>query len=176
MPVNNIYSDSELVDGIATSNESVFSYLYDKYSGPLFAAIIRVLPAPELACAGFSNALIQIFRNIHDYSPDKCGLYTWMLQITRIEAIKILRLHAGITSVFYDERARPMDGSGDDLVRMDKVIHEQPGVNAPDEGLIIELAYFQGLNTHEISRIMDIPAKDVHTSLRVALRKFLNKT
>ena len=71
--------------------ETAFSYLYDHYSGSLYAVILNIVPDRELANDLLQEVFIKIWKQIDSYDQTKGRLFTWMLNIARNASIDVVR-------------------------------------------------------------------------------------
>jgi len=173
------YTETELLVGLQSHDEQAFSYLYDFYSKALFSIILQIIPQQEIAEDVLQEVFLKIWQNIVSYDASKGRLYTWMLNITRNQAIdrtrsKEFNNRAKTTeleeNVYKDRQA--VDAGIDD-VGLKKTLSTLP----EESRMLLELAYFQGYTQEEISKILNIPLGTVKTRIRttiIQLRKILS--
>ena len=80
-----------LVQMIKSKSEQGLNILYDNYCGALYGVLIRFL-GEEVADDLLKEVFLKIWKNIDSFDPKKGALFTWMLNITRNQAIDYLKL------------------------------------------------------------------------------------
>ncbi|WP_439504613.1 RNA polymerase sigma factor [Sediminibacterium sp.] len=167
------YSESELVLLLTQQNEAAFSYLYDNYSGALFASILSIVNNQEAAADTLQEVFIKIFRQIQSYDSSKGRLYTWMLNIARNAAIDTTRskgFQKTQQNQELSENVYDLSGSAEiktDDIGLKKLVHSL----RPEWKVLVELAYFEGYTQDEISKMLNIPLGTIKTRLRAALKE-----
>lgn len=167
------YSESELISLLRQRNEQAFSYLYDHYSGALYASILSIVNDQAAAADTLQEVFIKIFKQIEAYDSQKGRLYTWMLNIARNAAIDTTRSkgfqksqqNQSLSENVYD-LAGTVTIASDDL-GLRKLVHRL----RPEWKVLIELSYFEGYTQDEIAKMLDIPLGTVKTRLRAALKE-----
>jgi len=165
------YSEAELVDLLKQQNSQAFSYLYDNYSGALFAVILNIVPDRELAADVLQEVFVSIYRKIDSYDAAKSRLYTWMLNISRNESIDTIRSkgyrnsqqNREVTESVYESAGSVTQNV--DMIGLRKLLEKIK----PEYRELIDLSYFKGLTQEEISKLQGIPLGTVKTRLRAAL-------
>ena len=165
------YSEQDLINALRARDGKAFSYLYDHYSGSLYAIILQIVHSPEIANDVLQDVFVNIWRKIDSYDPAKGRLYTWMLNISRNASIDLLR------SKDYQNRMKNRELTenvyGGDQVALTNIDHigltKILGKLRPEHRVLIELAYFKGYTQEEIAQIEDIPLGTVKTRIRNAL-------
>jgi RNA polymerase sigma factor (sigma-70 family) len=173
------YTEAELLEGLQAHDEQAFGFLYDHYSKALFNIILPIIPQQELAEDVLQEVFVKIWQNIKSYDASKGRLYTWMLNITRNQAIDKTR------SKDFNKRSKTTELSENVYsnrqvaeMKMDDVGLQKTLSNLPEENRkLLELAYYQGYTQDEISKMLNIPLGTIKTRLRatiIQLRKILS--
>ena len=173
------YTEAELLEGLQAHDEQAFGFLYDHYSKALFNIILPIIPQQELAEDVLQEVFVKIWQNIKSYDASKGRLYTWMLNITRNQAIDKTR------SKDFNKRSKTTELSENVYtnrqvaeIKMDDVGLQKTLSNLPEENRkLLELAYYQGYTQDEISKMLNIPLGTIKTRLRatiIQLRKILS--
>ena len=165
------YSEQELVALLKQRSDHAFSYLYDNYSGALFAVIINIVPDRDLASDVLQEVYVNIFRKIDSYNETKSRIYTWMLNSARNEAIDTIRSkgyrnsqqNREVTEAVYEQAGSVSQNI--DKIGLRKLLERIK----PEYRELIDLSYFKGLTQEEISKMQGIPLGTVKTRLRAAL-------
>ncbi|RYG42701.1 MAG: sigma-70 family RNA polymerase sigma factor, partial [Chitinophagaceae bacterium] len=92
MPANHLeFSTTDLPVQLAQKNKHAFSYTYDSYAPALFGFITRTVNDTFAAEEILQNVFVKIWNHADSYCSEKGSLFTWMMAITRNEAITHLR-------------------------------------------------------------------------------------
>ncbi|MCD6066807.1 MAG: subfamily polymerase sigma-24 subunit [Bacteroidetes bacterium] len=169
------YSEEELVALLQQKDKKAFEYLYDNYSDALYGITLKIVRGDtDLAHDILQEAFVKIWKNFEKYDRQKSSLFTWILNITRNHAIDTLR------SKRYKYEIQNLE----DNVRIIETTHTSQtntdtlGVKQavetlldPEQQLVIDAIYFNGLTQEEASKELNIPLGTVKTRVRIALRE-----
>ena len=151
--------------------ESAFSYLYDNYSGSLYAVILNIVPDRELANDLLQEVFIKVWKQIESYDPIKGRLFTWMLNVARnasIDAVRSKNYQQGQKNKELTENVYSAAGStqtNTDKIGLKKIVYKLK----EEYRVLVELSYFEGYTQDEISKMLQIPLGTVKTRLRNAM-------
>lgn len=171
----NTYTEEELLQLLKQQDRSAFAYLYRQYSGALYGVVLQVIQDEQTAQDVLQEAFVKIWNNVAQYDNGRGRLYTWMLNIARNAAIDKLRskgeimrgkIRAGGDIVDTLEQ-RGKTEQPTDTIGLRKMVN---GLK-PEYAAIVELAYFNGYTTEEISKVLGIPAGTVKTRMRAAMSR-----
>lgn len=154
--------------------EEGFAYLYDHYSGALFAVISGIVTDQALASDVLQEVFVNIFRRIEMYDANRSRLYTWMLNVARNAAIDMVRSKGFRQMKQNREVTDPVySAPGNSTVQQPDHIGLRKMLSKLKEELrqVLELAYFNGYTQEEISEILKIPLGTVKTRVRTALKQ-----
>ncbi len=183
MDVIQKYDEDELVLLLQRRDQQAFSYLYDNYAPALNGVIFRMVEDKSLSEDILQEVFIKIWNNFSSYDKSKGRLFTWMINLTRNLTIDTMRSkgYKKQSKISGDENSVNNLQTADD--RIDKFdamgIRKQLSNLKPDQKIVIDLAYFNGLTQEEIAKEMGIPLGTVKTRMRAAileLRKMLKYT
>ena len=151
--------------------EPAFSYLYDHYSGSLYAVILNIVPDRELANDLLQDVFIKIWKQIDSYDQDKGRLFTWMLNVARNASIDAVRSKTYRQSQQNKELTENVySAAGSTQINTDKIgLRKIVNKLKDDYKVLVELSYFEGYTQDEISKMLNIPLGTVKTRLRNAL-------
>lgn len=176
MAAKQTYTQDELIVLIREKNQKAFSYLYDNYSSALFAVINSIVNNVEEAEDVLQRTFLKIWNNFDAYDPEKGRLYTWMLNISRNQAIdstrsKYEKMKAKIQStaenVYKFENNLKAEDNRHDSIGLTTLLNELKD----EHKSIIDMAYFEGYTQEEISKKLNLPLGTVKTKVRQALSK-----
>lgn len=167
--------EEDLVKLLQERKESSFNYLYDNYSGALYAVIYKVVNDDETANDLLQEVFVKIWNSVESYDPSKGRLYTWMLNIARNRSIDFLRSKA-------HNKSKQTNSIDDNVYVVDQ--HNQTNLNTDTIGVrefvsklkekhrdIIELVYFKGYTQEETAEELGIPLGTVKTRSRAAIKE-----
>lgn len=166
--------ESELIAGIAKGDERAFLALYDRYASRVHGLTLRILGDPMLAEEATQDTFLKLWSRAREYLAERGPFLPWLLTIARRVAIDRLRL----------ESRRPLlsgpfdpDESWKNLPDLDTATDEARWRSLyfavqelhPDQRVVIELAYYQGMSQSEIAEVLGWPLGTVKTRLRSAM-------
>jgi RNA polymerase sigma factor (sigma-70 family) len=167
-------SEELLLEGLKAKEERAFSVFYDRYAPTLLGIIVRIVRDPDQAEDLLQDTFVKIWKNIHQYDPNRGRLFTWMLNIARNTALNSLRSTNNVgasqiqtlDSVVYTETAKsePIDvnhlGMTETVQRLD-----------PKHREVVDLIYFLGYTQQEVADQLQLPLGTVKTRTRTALQQ-----
>jgi RNA polymerase sigma factor (sigma-70 family) len=172
-PANsNPMTDEELIRLIAHQDATAFREFYDRYSGPLFAYLCRLLGDAHGAEDVLSEAMIAVWREARHFRGE-CRPRTWLYRIARNRAVEVLRHHevrkkreVSLDGEFQEASVHP-HAAVVDRVALEGALEALP----PHQREAVELAFLHGLDYREIARITGVPVNTVKTRVYWAKRK-----
>jgi RNA polymerase sigma factor (sigma-70 family) len=69
------------------SRDKALAFLMEHYGDALYGVASKIVGQQTLADDALQEGFIKIWKNIHDFNPEKASLYTWMFTIVRNTAI-----------------------------------------------------------------------------------------
>ncbi len=167
-------STEELIHAIKNKEEAAISTLYDNYAPVLFTIITKIVADNQMAEEALQNVFIKVWFNIESYNSTKGSLFTWLINISRNEAIDVLRSKR-YKHYFANRSLESADMlfSNNTLVsRLDDIgFQKLLGQLEPSEKTVIELIYYRGYTCVEIAEILHIPLGTVKTKMQRAYKK-----
>ena len=174
------YTENELVLLLQSKDQKAFAYLYDNYAPALNGIIFRLVEDKALSEDILQEAFVKIWNNFSSYDNTKGRLFTWMMNLTRNLTIDTLRSKGYKKQAKISGDEKSVDNLQDASSTIDKFdsmgIRKQLANLKPDQRIVIDLAYFNGLTQDEIAKEIGIPLGTVKTRMRTAileLRKLL---
>jgi RNA polymerase sigma-70 factor (ECF subfamily) len=151
--------------------------LYDRYGRITFALIFRVVRNEAVAEDLVQETFLRVWNRVHAFDHEKGALGPWVLAVARNRAIDYLRSVEGrmTQSVFELEKLEQpgffvnMENS---ILNMDRVQALRGAVEklTPNQRLVLELAYYEGLTQTEMAERLKQPLGTVKTWVRTALK------
>lgn len=174
------YTENELVLLLQSKDQKAFAYLYDNYAPALNGIIFRLVEDKALSEDILQEAFVKIWNNFSSYDNTKGRLFTWMMNLTRNLTIDTLRSKGYKKQAKISGDEKSVDNLQDASSTIDKFdsigLRKQLANLKPDQRIVIDLAYFNGLTQDEIAKEIGIPLGTVKTRMRTAileLRKLL---
>lgn len=175
-PINHL-SEETLIDLLKRKDQRGFNYLYDNYSGALYAVVYRIVLAANYAEEVIQDVFVKIWRNIHLFESDKGKLYTWMINIARHTAIDFIKSKSvrneqknqSLTN-FVNSTEEHLFIQTDLETRLDYIGFKNVlNKLKPEWRMLIEMAYYEGYTQQEIAEALQVPLGTIKTRTRSAL-------
>jgi len=176
--------DQEMVARIGRHDQSAFSALYDRLSGPLYSLAMKMLGDASDAQDALQEVFVQIWSRASTYDPEKSSVFSWAVLLTRSRAIDRLRardrrLRVVVGSTADENKiaeatdASTVESAADTANKKDEAAHVRSLLNnlPEDQRQAIELAFFGHRTHHEIAAQLGQPLGTVKARIRRGLLK-----
>lgn len=169
----NINTESQIIEGLIRRDEHIFEYVYDNYAAALLGAIMRIIKNKELAEEVLQDSFINIWQKIDTYSDAKGKLYTWMYNIARNKALDKIRSkeYSQMSATIAVEMSHNPEYSSEETNQGDLFAEDLLKYLKPEQAEIIQLMYFQGYTSEDVSKMRNIPIGTVKSRVRAALKR-----
>ncbi len=175
-------TDRALIARVEARDADALAALYDRYAARLLGLAARILGDTGEAEEVLQEVFLFVWRAAATFDPARGSVLAWLLVATRSRAIDRLRTRrpaarAGLTRVDrIPDKPDPRDVEADSATRewetlCRAAIAELP----PEQRLVLELAYFEGLTHQEISQKTSTPLGTVKTRVRLGLMKLKDR-
>ena len=164
-------TDETIIELLRNRHADGVSLLYDKYSGALYGAILRVVHSKEIAEEVLQDTFTKAWRNIDSYDTVKGRLYTWLINIARNAAIDATRAkNFNRQNQDLDNVVNTIDTQQSTSINPDTLdIQRLTEKLAPEYKVLVDLIYFQGFTQAEAAEHLSMPLGTVKTRLRAAM-------
>ena len=164
-------TDETIIELLRSRQSDGVSLLYDKYSGALYGAILRVVHSKEIAEEVLQDTFTKAWRNIDSYDTGKGRLYTWLINIARNAAIDATRAkNFNRQNQDLDNVVNTIDTQQSTSINPDTLdIQRLTEKLAPEYKVLVDLIYFQGFTQAEAAEHLSMPLGTVKTRLRAAM-------
>jgi RNA polymerase sigma-70 factor (ECF subfamily) len=176
---------SSLLPAVAAGDRAAFEALYDRYSGVLYALLLRILSSAEDAQEALQEAFLKAWTNASTFDPSRGSEIAWLITIARSRGIDRLRarrvrgeresdagreisIHAG--AVEKTTGADPAIAS-QERIAIRTALDELP----PPQRVALELAYFEGLSQSEIAERTGEPLGTIKTRMQLGMKKLRDR-
>lgn len=178
-------ADQELMRGVLAEDETAFASFYRRFAPGLFSMVYEILHDQKETEDVVQESFVQMWKKASTYDPNRSGLFTWAVMISRNRALDRLRsrqrrgrtleaatAEAEAAPIELAEQADELLGQSEERTRIRKALSHLP---EPQRNAI-HLAFFRGLTQAEISARLGEPLGTIKARIRrglVALRNFL---
>ncbi|PYK14313.1 MAG: hypothetical protein DME55_15400 [Verrucomicrobia bacterium] len=173
--------DQEMIARIGRRDQSAFSALYDRLSGPLYSLAMKMLGDPAEAQDALQDVFLQIWSRAGTYDPEQSSVFSWTVLLTRSRVIDRMRARGRRSRVVVAstedaptaadastvESAADTAEKNEEAVRVRYVLNNLPS----EQREAIELAFFEHLSHHEIAARLGQPLGTVKARIRRGLLK-----
>lgn len=166
------FSEDHFIERLKSAEQPAYAELYDRYSGALFSAILKIVGSRADAENLLQDVFVKIWRNMEKYEPGKGRLFTWLLTIARNTALDFVRsknfsVQQKIQSV---ETAVHIESPSPEIEKLDFVGLESVLAKLePNLRQVIDLQYFMGYSQQDIADEFNIPLGTVKSRTRACL-------
>jgi RNA polymerase sigma-70 factor, ECF subfamily len=174
-------SSSVLIPAVASGDIAAFEAVYDRYSGTLYALLLRILGNAEDAQEVLQEAFVKVWTTARMFDAARGSEVAWLISIARSKGIDKLRSRkirsdrendAGreisIHSAFVDKTT----GADVAILSQERIAVRSALAELPEaQRIALELAYFEGLSQSEISERLHEPLGTVKTRMQLGMKK-----
>jgi RNA polymerase sigma-70 factor, ECF subfamily len=169
-----VETDEELLAGVALGDPSAYASFYDRFAGPVFGVIRRVLRDPAGSQMVAQEVFVEVWRNATRFDASRGSARTWVLTMAHRRAIERTRPEqaGGGRTEPIDRRDRP---HAYDVVaetvrsRDDDQVRGALGALTDLQREAVELTYYGGYTYLEVADLLDTPLGTIKTSMRDGL-------
>lgn len=169
--------DGALVERLRRRDPDAMGELYDRYGKLAFSVIFRVVRNQSTAEDLLQETFLRVWNRVQAFDGEKGALGPWILTVARNRAIDYLRSLDGRmakSSLEIEKMETPrvfsdMESKLFDKDRIENLKGAFEKLN-PNQRMVIELAYFEGLSQSEMAEKMNQPLGTVKTWVRSALK------
>jgi RNA polymerase sigma-70 factor (ECF subfamily) len=176
--------DQEMIARIGRSDQTAFSPLYDRLSGPLYSLALKMLGDASDAQDALQEVFLQIWSRAGTYDPKKSSVFSWAVLLTRSRAIDRLRARerrlrvvvgstADAAKLAEATNASTVETAADTADKNDEAAHVRSLLNnlPLEQRQAIDLAFFGHRTHHEIAAELGQPLGTIKARIRRGLLK-----
>ena len=174
-------ADIALLDRIVARDERAVAELYDAHSRLLYGLILRILRDRSEAEEVLQEVYVLVWTRAETYNVSLGSPVAWLVRIARNRAIDRLRANSvrlrAVESAPLPEAAASPETQAAASEQQRAVVRALEAL-PPDQRLLIEHAYFEGLTQSELADRFKLPLGTVKTRIRsgmIALRQHLSQ-
>jgi RNA polymerase sigma-70 factor, ECF subfamily len=172
--------DESLILRIAQGDQMAFATLYNRYAQILYSFSMKSLSLKEESEEVILDVFGQVWRIAGRYDSKKARVDSWLFMLTRSRIMDHLRkrqrsslskeMFVALSEIQYGESS--VDPIEDIFIaeRRESVLSALKAL-PPEQRLVIELAYYQGLSQSEIAQQTGLALGTIKTRVRLGLNK-----
>jgi RNA polymerase sigma-70 factor (ECF subfamily) len=168
--------DGALAKRLRARDPNVMGDLYDRYGRLVYSLVFRVVRNSAAAEDLVQETFLRVWNRAQSFDQERGSLGPWILTVARNRAIDYLRstdgrLSAGaidLDQLEHPSRFRDFEDSALSLDRARRLKHAFEKLT-PNQKVVIEMAYYEGLSQTEMAERMQQPLGTVKTWVRTAL-------
>lgn len=176
-------SDSDLVDRLKRRDSKAMGELYDRYGRLVYTVILRIVKESGIAEDLTQETFLKVWNRVQFFDHEKGALGPWVLAVARNRAIDYLRSVDGRMAARSTDLDGPMEQPESfvnlerDVINSDRarVLKQAFEKLSPNQRVVIEMAYYEGLSQTEMADRMKQPLGTVKTWVRTALKILRNE-
>jgi RNA polymerase sigma-70 factor, ECF subfamily len=161
-------SSEALMERAQAGDSAAFGALYDRFSGLLLAAALRLLSGRRAEASDLvHDVFLEAWQHVRSYDVARGTVRTWLLLRLRSRAFDLrARAVTRYTELVgghegFAESAAPAHAHGAELLAIRSVLAElEPGIRA-----VLDQTYFEGLTAREIAERSGLPLGTVKSRL-----------
>jgi RNA polymerase sigma-70 factor (ECF subfamily) len=169
--------EADLVRRLQARDPNAMADLYDRYGRLTHALIFRIVRNGAAAEDLVQETFLRVWNRVQGFDQEKGALGPWILAVARNRAIDYLRSVDGrmAQNVYELERVeQPAQFANfeNEIMNLDRVriLKEAFEKLTPNQRIVLELAYYEGLSQTEMAARMKQPLGTVKTWVRTALK------
>lgn len=173
--------DRELIERIASARDhTAMETLYVRYRPRLGRFLRRLTHDNNLIEEAYNDVMLKIWNKAHQYQGQS-KVSSWIFSIayrTCLRMVKKQKFHQGVLDTF-GQHDISSGMTPHDTTEQAGLIDAALETLSAKHRLVIELSYFGGYSTEEVSQIVQCPTNTVKTRLhhaRKKIRTFVEKT
>ncbi len=169
--------EADLVRRLQARDPNAMADLYDRYGRLTYALISRIVRNGAAAEDLVQETFLRVWNRVQAFDQEKGALGPWILAVARNRAIDYLRSVDGrmAQNVYELERMeQPVQFANleNEIMNLDRIriLKEAFEKLTPNQRIVLELAYYEGLSQTEMAARMKQPLGTVKTWVRTALK------
>jgi RNA polymerase sigma-70 factor (ECF subfamily) len=175
LTTNQSQTDLDLMQRVATGDESAVGELYDRFGGLVYRGARQLLPSDAEAEDAVQEVFLRLWRTAERFDPGRAKLVTWVMLITRRHVIDRIRRaavrHKPSTLTANNEAATNPESSLASKSERNQQLLACLAALPEMQRSVIERAYLQGHTLREVSAQLDMPLGTVKSALSRGLAR-----
>lgn len=167
--------DLDLMQRIATDDESAVGELYDRFGALVYRMAFQSMPSRAEAEDAVQEVFVRLWKTADRYNPDRAALVTWVLLITRRHLVDRLRRAqarvklTGMTDQVTPPAIRPEISEGMESSEQYQTLMKRVNQLPELQKTVIVRAYLGGQTLRQIADELETPIGTIKSALSRAL-------
>jgi len=166
--------ERELSDRLARGDREALAVIYSLHGSLVFAVVLRLLHDRVEAEELVQETFLEAWRRAAQYQPERANVAAWLVTIARSRTIDRLRSRNTVGRTLEVEgrdvtEPAPRPDELVDSARARTAVREKVAKLPPEQRVLLELAWDEGLSQSEIAARTGLPLGTVKTRTRTAL-------
>jgi RNA polymerase sigma-70 factor (ECF subfamily) len=165
-----------LMEGIAHGNQDSFAAFYDQTHRLVFGLALRILNDRGIAEEVTTDVFMQVWRQAGNFETMRGTPLSWLMTIARTRSIDRLRASSHLRqenetldAVTHKAASAESPEKASIYAERQKLVREALTQLTPDQRVLIEAAYFEGLSQSELAERFSLPLGTVKTRVRAGM-------
>jgi RNA polymerase sigma-70 factor (ECF subfamily) len=161
-----------LIVRVQSGDRTALALIYDRHAGYLLGLGAKMTRSREVAEDVLHDVFVEAWEKAGQFRPDRATVRTWLAMRMRSRCLDRMKSHAVSKSEGWAEGFEPPSYfSAGRLPRMVDANRATDALNglSKEQREVLELGYFKGLSSGEISGQLGIPTGTVKSRTRSAL-------
>lgn len=162
--------DARLIAAMARGDRDALSRLYERHARRLLGLALRIVRERREAEDLLHDVFLEAWRTAKDFDPKRGRARTWLAIRMRSRALD-LQKSARVSRNAGDAGLELLVDDGDPASPDHGRVRGALGALGPDQRVVLELAYFEGLSCTEIAARVGIPVGTVKSRIAAGLAR-----
>ncbi len=169
--------DGDLARRLRARDGGAMRELYDRYGRLVYSLILRIVRNSAAAEDLVQETFLRVWNRMQAFDQERGALGPWVLTVARNRAIDYLRstdgrMSAGALELDHLEHPGQFRDFEDRALSLDRARRLKDAFEklTPNQKMVVELAYYEGLSQTEMAERMQQPLGTVKTWVRSALK------
>jgi RNA polymerase sigma-70 factor (ECF subfamily) len=164
--------DITLMQRIANQDQHALLLLYQQYGKAVYSLAYRILQNTVLAEEATQDTFLKVWDRKTQWDPARGKLRNWLLTIAQFTAIDRLRKEKRQTHLVAGLPNEEDEINVSTALRWqdESLLHVLVAQLPPEQAILIELGFFQGMTHTQIAEKLKLPLGTVKTRVRSGLQ------
>lgn len=164
---------AELLARVARGDQKAFESVYDRFSGPVYGLVRKVLRDPAQSEEVAQEVLLEVWRTASRFDPVRGSAAAWILTIAHRRAID--RVRSETAAVAREQKLTVGPVAADDVAELVETeldrqrVRRCLGALTPLQAESVKLAYYGGYSYPEVAGLLGVPLGTIKTRIRDGL-------
>jgi RNA polymerase sigma-70 factor (ECF subfamily) len=174
-----------LLPAVARGDVAAFEALYDRYSGLLYALLLRILGSAEDAQEVLQEAFVKAWNDARMFDSARGSEVAWLISVARSRGIDRIRSRkiryeresdAGREISIRTANVETPAGSDELILAQERAAVRGALAELPEaQRRALELAYFDGLSQTQIAEKLGEPLGTIKTRMQLGMKKLRDR-